>query len=227
MDIGLLNEKPLHAALKDWYAQPGDQIEVQVDGYVIDILRGNRLVEIQTGNFHSTKRKIVDLTTRHPLHLVHPIAMEKWILKTPANRHDPSKRRKSPKKGQVAEIFKELVSFPELLLNPNFSLEVLMIQEEEKRRYVGKRRWRQRGWATEERRLLAVVSQHRFDGPEAVLNLISPGMPDQFTTQELANQMGIPRWLAQKTAYCARRMGILEQAGKRGRSILYTFTSPV
>ena len=26
--IGLLNEKPLHASLKQWYAQPGDQFEV-------------------------------------------------------------------------------------------------------------------------------------------------------------------------------------------------------
>src|SRR5262245_62323945 len=30
--IGLLNEKPLHAALKAWYAQPGDQFEVPLDG---------------------------------------------------------------------------------------------------------------------------------------------------------------------------------------------------
>ncbi len=34
--IGLLNEKPLHASLKEWYAQPGDQFEVPVDGFVID-----------------------------------------------------------------------------------------------------------------------------------------------------------------------------------------------
>ena len=32
--IGLLNEKPLHAALKEWYAQPEDRFEVSVDGFV-------------------------------------------------------------------------------------------------------------------------------------------------------------------------------------------------
>jgi hypothetical protein len=29
--IGLLNEKPLHASLKQWYARPGDRFEVPVE----------------------------------------------------------------------------------------------------------------------------------------------------------------------------------------------------
>jgi hypothetical protein len=29
--IGLLNEKPLHASLKEWYAQPGDRFEEPAD----------------------------------------------------------------------------------------------------------------------------------------------------------------------------------------------------
>ena len=49
--IGLLNEKPLHAALKEWYARPDDRFETSVDGFVIDILRGDLLIEVQTRNF--------------------------------------------------------------------------------------------------------------------------------------------------------------------------------
>ncbi len=41
--IGLLNEKPLHASLKKWYAQPEDRFEVTVDGFVIAIELGERL----------------------------------------------------------------------------------------------------------------------------------------------------------------------------------------
>jgi hypothetical protein len=40
-NIGLLNEKPLHAALKDWYARPEDRFEVSVDGFVIDVVQGD------------------------------------------------------------------------------------------------------------------------------------------------------------------------------------------
>jgi len=58
--IGELNEKPLHAALKTWYAGPDDRVEVPVNGgqrgYVIDLVQDDLLIEIQTGNFSSIKR---------------------------------------------------------------------------------------------------------------------------------------------------------------------------
>jgi hypothetical protein len=31
--IGTLGERNLHSSLKDWYAQPGDSMEAQVDGF--------------------------------------------------------------------------------------------------------------------------------------------------------------------------------------------------
>jgi hypothetical protein len=37
------------ASLKKWYAQPGDRFEVPVDGFVIDIVRDDLLLDIQTG----------------------------------------------------------------------------------------------------------------------------------------------------------------------------------
>ncbi len=46
--IGTLRESGLHADLKRWYAQPGDEFEIALDGYVIDIRRGEYLIEIQT-----------------------------------------------------------------------------------------------------------------------------------------------------------------------------------
>ena len=40
--IGELREGPLHAALKRWYARPGDVLEAPLAGFVIDIVRGDR-----------------------------------------------------------------------------------------------------------------------------------------------------------------------------------------
>ena len=37
--IGTLGERSLHSALKEWYALPGDQLEEEVDGFHIDIVR--------------------------------------------------------------------------------------------------------------------------------------------------------------------------------------------
>jgi hypothetical protein len=55
--IGTLGEKSLHSALKDWYVRSGDLLEAQLDGFHIDIIRNNVLIEIQTANFSSQKRK--------------------------------------------------------------------------------------------------------------------------------------------------------------------------
>ena len=51
--IGTQNESSLHASLKELYSQPGDIIEGRVDGFHIDVVKKDRLVEIQTANFTS------------------------------------------------------------------------------------------------------------------------------------------------------------------------------
>jgi len=220
--IGALNENPLHAALKAWYARPGDQVEVPVDGFVIDVVQDDLLVEIQTGNFSAIKPKLKQLTETHPLRLVYPVAHEKWLLKRARDGSQQTTRRKSPKRGRVTDVFWELVSFPRLLLRPNFSLEVVLIQEEEVRRYTGRRRWRRRGWVTEERRLLKVVERHRFENIADMAALLPEDLAVPFTTADLAKALDIRRKLAQKMAYCLRKMDVIRQTGKRGRAYLYT-----
>ena len=218
--IGLLNEKPLHASLKQWYARPGDRFEVPVDGFVIDIVRDDLLIEIQTRNFSSLKSKLTKLTRSHPVRLVFPIVQEKWIVRLSSAQGDRAIRRKSPKRGRMEDIFWELVSIPQLLLNPNFSLEVLMIRGEEVRRYSGKRAWRRRGWVTEGRRLLEVVDQRLFLESADWLRFLPNGL-EAFTTSDLATGMDTGTELAQKMAYCLREGKMIELIGRRGRANLY------
>jgi len=221
-NIGTLNEKPLHASLKEWYAQPGDQFEVPLDGFVIDIVRDNLLLEIQTGNFAPLKSKLHKLVQNHQVRLIYPIAQEKWLVKLPENEDGKVVRRKSPKRGRLEGLFNQMVSFPKLLSHDNFSVEVLLIQEEEVRLRDGKRRWRRRGWCTEERRLLAVVQQRVFEKPTDWLELLpAPIMDEPFTTKDLAEATGIKVALAQKMAYCLRETQVIRLIGKRGRSNLY------
>jgi hypothetical protein len=223
--IGSLNEKPLHAALKGWYAQPGDQVEAQVDGYIVDVKHGNLLIEIQTANFAAIKQKIQALTRDHQVRLVYPIPLVKWLVKLPQDGAGEPTRRKSPKRGKVEDVCRELVSFPGLVGKANFSLEVLLTREEEVRRYDGKRGWRRRGWVVEERRLLDVVERHVFEQAEDLMKLLPPGMDEPFTTKDLAESMDVRRGLAQKMAYCLNKAGVIECIGRQGRANLYQAVS--
>ena len=218
--IGLLNEKPLHAALKQWYARPGDRFEVPVDGFVIDIVRDELLIEIQTRNFASIKSKLTRLVHSHPVRLIYPIVQEKWIVRLAIENGGGAIRRKSPKRGRFEDLFWELVSIPQLLSNPNFSLEVLMISGEEVRRYGGKRQWRRRGWLIEGCRLLEVLDQRVFGESADWLGFLPDGL-ESFTTRDLATGINTRRELAQKMAYCLREGRMIELIGRRGRANLY------
>ncbi len=57
--IGSLNEKPLHAAIKKWYRQEGDQMEAPMEWFVVDRVRDGLLIEIQTRGFASDASEIL------------------------------------------------------------------------------------------------------------------------------------------------------------------------
>jgi hypothetical protein len=218
--VGTLREKPLHAALKRWYAAAGDRLEVPVDGYVIDVVRGRELVEIQTGGFSALKAKLAGLLEDHEVRVVHPVAAEKWIVKVDDTGAVASRRR-SPKRGTAIDLFAELVSFPALVAHPRFTLEVLLVREEEVRRFDGTRGWRRRGWVIEERRLLEVVERMVVAGPADLAALIPEDVPARFTTADLAAVLGRPRRLAQQMAYCLREAGVVTMVDKAGNAIVY------
>lgn len=218
--IGLLNEKPLHASLKQWYALPGDQFEVPVGGFVIDIVRDDLLIEIQTRNFFSIKSKLNKLARSHRVRLIYPIVQEKWIVRLQHYHCGATIRRRSPKRGRLEDLFWELVSIPQLLSNPNFSLEILMIKQEEVRRYERKRKWRGKGWVIEGRQLLQVLDRRVFGASADWLWFLPAGL-ESFTTEDLATRMNTRRDLAQKMAYCLREGNMIEIIGKRGRANLY------
>jgi hypothetical protein len=193
----------------------------------VDIARPGLYLEVQTGGFSSMRSKVRALCRDHRLRLVYPIALEKWLLKLPREGAGEPARRKSPKRGRIEEVFAEMVSFPELLADCNFSVEVLLVRMEEVRSFDGRRGWRRRGWVVEERRLLEVVESRLLNGAHAWLELLPDGMPGEFTTRHIAEAAGVRRWLAQKMAYCLRRAGLIEQVGrKRGGKVYRVSVGP-
>lgn len=219
MSIGTLREQQLHAALKAWLAQAGDAFEQKVDGYHIDILRGELLIEIQTGSFNKLRKKLNNLLPEHRVLLVHPIAQTKWVVRQ-SKRGKQIARRKSPKRGRVEHVFDELLFIPDLLSHPNLHLVVLLTEQEEVWRDDGKGSWRRKHWSIADKRLVQVIEQHEFRSAADFLKLLPADLPRPFTHQQLAKALGVPLWVATRMSYCLRKMGALETQGKRGRALL-------
>lgn len=224
--IGTIQEGSLHASLKAWYMMPGDLCEVTVDGYLVDIVRGELLIEIQTRNFAALKQKLKALIWCHPIRLVYPIPQEKWIVHVAADGQTPLGRRRSPKRGSLEHLFEELVSFPQLFHKPSFSLEVLLIREEELRCRSALGRRSREVWSTIDRRLLNVVDRVIFRSPLDFRDLLPPRLRSPFTSRDLAIALHQSYRLAQKMTYCLRGMSAIEVVGKRRNSLLYVPSTP-
>ena len=219
--IGTLREKPLHASLKQWYARPGDRIEVPLDGFVIDLVREDLLIEVQTRGFSSLKQKITTLLDDgHHVRIVHPIPMDKWIVKVDGDGTVLS-RRLSPKHGSPIDVFAELVSFPGLVAHPHLDIDVILTNEEEYRRHTPNRSWRRQGWTVEERRLIEVVDTLLISSTDDLAALLPTGLHEPFTTADLAMKLSSSRRAAQQMAYCLRVVDVIVAVGKTGNTVEY------
>lgn len=219
--IGLQNEKSLHASLKQWYAIPGDRLEVKVEGFVIDIVRDNILIEVQTKNFSAMGKKLRKLVPNHRLRLIHPIANTKWIVKLNKNRDEIISRKKSPKKGSIYDLFDELIRIPDLMGQDNFSIELLMIIEEEIRSEDGKGSWRRKGVSIIDRRLLEVVEKVKLTCVEDFNQFIPKELEMPFSNKTFSKAAGITLIKARKATYCLKKMSLIKEVGKKGNELFF------
>lgn len=218
--IGQLSERSLHAALKEYLAQPGDTLEVKLGRHIIDIVRDDLLIEIQTRHLYALRPKLQRLLPEHAVRLIHPMPAERWIIREDSSGHQLS-RRKSPKHAAVYDIFSELVRIPDLASHPNLTLEVLLIREEQVWRDDGQGSWRRGRWSVTDRRLLGVVSSHVFAQPADFLALLPSDLAQPFTNAELAACWSCSPGVAGRATYALRAMGLLVIHGKRGRANLF------
>lgn len=218
--IGVLREGPLHAAIKAMLSAPGDRLEVPVGRFVIDVVRADgELVEVQTGAFGPLGVKLDALLDQHRVRIVHPVAVERRIVRVDEHGEVVSSRR-SARRGTVVDVFDKLTAFPSLLTHPNLTIEVMLLGEDHIRAVrpvTVRRRTRDPG----ERRLREVLGRVELHGADDIVRALPPLPVEPFSTRELASLLGCSMQLAQRTAYCLRAVNIIEAAGKRGRAPLH------
>jgi hypothetical protein len=218
-----MNEFSLHSEIKKVYSLPGDRFEAKLDNYIIDILRGILVIEVQTRNFSALKEKLQVLSEKYQVRLVYPLAEKKWITLV-AKDNIVLNRRKSPRKGKLTDLFRELVKIPHMIGEENFSLEVLFIDEEEVRCADGKGSWRRRGVSIVERRLLKVNDRALFQTKTDYLKIMPAGLDRVFTNKELANLAKVPLRTARQITYCLRKGGVIRLVEKKRREMVFQLT---
>jgi hypothetical protein len=220
-------ETSLHRQLKELYAGPEDHTEVRLGGYRIDVVRGAELVEIQHGSLAAIRDKVRQLTEKHDVLVVKPIVARKTLVKLSANGREVS-RRTSPKRGTLLDVFDELVYFTRAFPHPRLTLELRLVEIEEQRvpGHGRRRRWRRNDHVVVDQRLLVAGEPYRLCIEADLLKLLPTPLPSPFHTGQLAVMADVPRRVAQRIAYCLRKMGAVETIGKQGNALLYQVPQP-
>ncbi len=217
-------ETSLHRQLKQHYARDESQIEVALEGYRIDAIRGGRLIEIQHGSLAAIRDKIAVLLENHRVTVVKPIVALKHLVKFDKRGGKVVDRRRSPKRGQLLDLFDELVYFTRVFPHRRLLLEVALVEVEELR-YPGhgrRRRRRANDFQVEDQRLVEIVETFRFRTLADLRKMLPRGLPTNFHTGHLAEGLEVRRHIAQRMAYCLRETGAIHPVGKEGNTVLYS-----
>lgn len=220
MGIGELNQSDLHEQLKHLYAGEAGEEEVEIEGYVVDVVLPSEIVEIQTRSLGKLGAKLKKLTKNHRVRLLHPVAALTHIVKLHPDGTVISSR-KSPKRGSVESAFREISSIAPLLRRRNLILEIALVEVTEFRRDDGRGSWRRRGVSIAGRKLERILERHEFRSPRSFGRLLPEGLPPEFTNRDLCELSGLRYSLVQPVTSTLRKLGVLTIADKRGRELVY------
>ncbi len=253
--IGTLREKRLHAAVK-LYLCPDEscheravaELTVAESGegssakgkksrMVADIWVDDHIVEVQTGGFFPLRDKIAWYLSHTDCRVtvVHPLAAVKYLSWIDPATGDILSRHRSPKRGRVRDVAKELYWLSDFVGHERFSLRLLLLELEEYRMADGWSRDGKRGSNRYERFPTALLGDvtlatpadyAAYFLPEALASPAADGSRSLFTAAEYARASGIKGKATYSTLHLLESLGLVRMTEEmRGRSRTYTVLS--
>lgn len=218
-------ENTLHHQLKDLFREPNAPIEVQLGRYRIDVVNGDRLVEIQRSGLASIRTKIENLLSQgFKVDVIKPIVARKRLIKLECAGGKEIDRRWSPATGSIVDLFDELLYFTRTFPHPQLRLIAPLVTIEEIR-FPGqgkRRRRRNTNFLVQDRLILEMHQTQCFASAADLCQLLpADSLANEFSTLQLAGAMGVRRYQAQKIAYVMRKIGALIETRKIGNAIQY------
>ncbi|MBP5357785.1 MAG: hypothetical protein J6Y69_01195 [Treponema sp.] len=234
--INTLNETHLHKTLKTLYSieNEGSRIEEKAGKYIADVLtKDGDVIEIQTGSLaHLLAKCMFYISEKRKVTVVYPLVTSKTI-RTFDLSGETIQSRKSPKKQGIFSIFRELTALCPVLLNKNFTLEVLEVNVTEERlkttvpvQSKNSRRRFPKQWQKKDKRLDEILTKHIFHGKKSYMDLLPKNLPEPFLFKDfyegLSKDAKLKKDEARLMLWVYSHMGLIEHLGKQGRFNIYT-----
>lgn len=221
LGIGTLSEKTVHAILKNYYAPNEDSQEIPIENFVADIYIDGKIIEIQTRQFNKMRDKLKTFLPLYPVTICYPIPREKYLIWIDPESGELSKRRKSPIKGNVYQIFPELYKIKPFLKNKNISFRLVLMDMDEYKLSDGWGKNKHNNSSKFDRIPTALIDEIEIDCPEDYMQFVPYDLPEQFTTKQFAKEAHINTSLASVTLNILYYIGTVDRTGKNGNSYIY------
>jgi hypothetical protein len=241
--IGTLREKKLHAAIKRFISpdlscheikladipEVRERIDAQErragSKYVADILsEDGDIYEVQTGSLCPLKGKINWYlhNTDYYISVVYPVPYIRWLCWIEPEGGGISRKHRSPKRGSMTDVARELYWVRDFIGNKRFSLRIMFIDMEEYRLRNGWDKSGKRGSERCERIPVGLEGTAYLNDAEDYRIFLPDTLPFEFTASQYSKETGIRGKSTYSMLKILCSLGFIEATGEKSkRSELY------
>lgn len=216
--IGTLSEKSLHKYVKDYLEPNINNQEIKVGSYFVDILRNNEVIEIQTKHFNKLRAKLEYLLKNYKVTISYPHYKVKY-LEYMDDDLNVLERRKSPKKGNIYDVFLELYKIKYLLKDENLKIKVLLYDM--KHQKIINSKSKRPKYFSYDQIPLSLEEEVNINCLEDYLIFLPSSLKEEFTSKDFKKEAKIPLKTAQIALNILNYLNIIKIIGKDGRYTLY------
>lgn len=220
--VGTLQEKTIHAVLKNYYEPDVTKQEQKVAGFVADIFTGQEIIEIQTRGFYKLRRKLEAFLPLYPVTIVYPVTHLKWLRWVNQETGEVSKPRKSPKVGAAFSIFPELYRLKMFLPNESLKFHIVLLDVEEYRLLNGWSKDKKKGSTRNDGIPIELHEIVTLETLSDFAHLLPADLPNEFTSTDLKQTLRCNKAIAGVMLNILAHIGVIQKTGKKGNSIVYS-----
>lgn len=219
--IGTLSEKTVHAVLKYYYAPKEIYHEHKIGSYVADILIDGEIIEIQTRNFNTLRRKLDAFLPDHEVTIVFPVAHNKWLRWIDEETGEISEKRKSPKTGSLYAIIPELYRIKNYLKDPHIHFTISLIDVVESRLLNGWSEDKKKGSTRDDGIPIGIYDEIHILDAKDYLKLLPESLPELFTSKDYKRCAKISQHDAVIGLNILYYMEVIDRVSKSGNAFIY------
>lgn len=215
--VGGLREKSTHRALKYYFLPEESRHEQKVGNFVADGLGEEGILEIQSRNLYTLLPKLEAFLETYPVTVVYPVVVQAqilWLDPVTGEQVDSGKRTR---RCGVNGVLPQLYGLRKLLSHPRLRIAAVTLTQRQLRLLDGRGKNKKIHATKLDNIPLSAGEILWLDASEDYAQLLPASLPQEFSAQELAKAMRIPKKDAASLTGVYGALGLLEgeTRGKR------------